>query len=298
MSLSFTDLKSAVQNMLDDAGTTTGNQIEVYLNWALRDVARDHNWPELLARDFVQLTQPYADGTITATNGSTTLTGASTTFTSAMVGRRFALGYHSPWYEIAAFVSTTEVTLADAYAEETVAGQTYTIYEPLVEMPDDCGQILSIKLHGATSKPIILDQSDRGRVGGYGHLPGSAGVPSQYATVDRGTNGVKRIEVGPLAPEDAYRLEVSYKKVVNADQMNLDKEREQLVVFRTLYYAYQRDRHDLVQTYAGLYRSELRQEISRARESVRSADIGEAFAPSFKIDPRLTTYNPDSLGDV
>lgn len=80
--------------------------------------------------------EDYTTGTITLTNGSATVTGSGTTFTSAMVGRWIKLDDYDEWYEISAFVSTTELTLRQAYQGITSAGASYTIGE-VGPLPED-----------------------------------------------------------------------------------------------------------------------------------------------------------------
>jgi hypothetical protein len=83
-----------------------------------------------LSKDLSQA--DYTTGTVSITNGTTALTGAGTTWTAGMVGRWIQIappGGDNEWYQIAAFVSTTSLTLYKAYNGVTVAGGTYTIGE-------------------------------------------------------------------------------------------------------------------------------------------------------------------------
>lgn len=94
----------------------------------------------------------YTTGTVTATNNSTTIVGVGTTWTSAMVGRWFVVtdttapgqGY---WYRIAAFNSTTSLTIETSYEATTSAGVTYRIGQT-PELPEE-GHIILVD--GATS---------------------------------------------------------------------------------------------------------------------------------------------------
>jgi hypothetical protein len=74
----------------------------------------------------------YTTGTVSITNGATALVGVGTTWTASMVGRWVQIAPSSgdnEWYQIAAFVSTTALTLYKAYNGVTVAAGTYTIGE-------------------------------------------------------------------------------------------------------------------------------------------------------------------------
>lgn len=64
-------------------------------------------------------------GLVTIANGSTALTGILTTFVAGMVGQYFRV--HNIWYEIAAFTSTTELTLATKYQEADAVALAYNI---------------------------------------------------------------------------------------------------------------------------------------------------------------------------
>jgi hypothetical protein len=70
----------------------------------------------------------YTTGTISITQNTSAVTGSGTTFTASMVGR-FIKCPDGLWYEIAAFGSTTTLTLAKTYEGVTFSGSTYTIGE-------------------------------------------------------------------------------------------------------------------------------------------------------------------------
>jgi len=88
-------------------------------------------------------TAPYTIGTVT-TDETTTITGDGTTFTSGMVGRKFKLDSYAEIYEIAAYVSATEITLDKAINDDADDELSYKIYQDEIDLPSDCGQIISI----------------------------------------------------------------------------------------------------------------------------------------------------------
>lgn len=69
----------------------------------------------------------YTTGSVSVTNGSTTITGSGTNWDSSMVDKAFRLNGGNKFYRISAFVSTTQLTLANSYGEATASGQSYTI---------------------------------------------------------------------------------------------------------------------------------------------------------------------------
>jgi hypothetical protein len=85
-------------------------------------------------------TADYTTGTVSATNGNKTITGAGTTFTAAMVGRWIQLTDDKNWYRIAAFTSTTSITLEQTFQGTTATGAAYTIGEAS-ELPEDYQEI-------------------------------------------------------------------------------------------------------------------------------------------------------------
>ncbi|MCP3975963.1 MAG: hypothetical protein GY720_15895 [bacterium] len=250
MSLTFENIVREVQNLLSDKGGTSKRTIERFVNMAQRDIAGKHDWPNLLVRDFVSLVAPYTTGTVSTS--TTTVTGVGTTFTSGMEGRKFAKDYNSPWYEIATFTSSTVIVLADDYAETDLSGATYVIYEDRVSMPANCEGILGIWLHD-TSRRIQLDDRTESQLpfwgpnaewGGYVR---QADKPYQFAVVENDSTGALQIQLGPYAPDSAYRLEVIYRKdVVDGTMGLLDRLAQPLI---NLAYAYcaPRDHQDQAQ---------------------------------------------------
>jgi len=95
--------------------------------------------------EYIQKITPmvdYSTGTVTATNASTTITGDGTSWTASMVGQYFRVdvngtGDSSKWYQISAFVSTTEVTLDTAFEEATEGLLDYTISAAPVSFPSE-----------------------------------------------------------------------------------------------------------------------------------------------------------------
>ena len=93
-------------------------------------------------RDRNLTTADYTAGTVAVTLNSTTITGTDTTWTAAMVGRWFlaTTARHGYEYRIAAFNSTTSLTLESVYEGDTENGLSYRIGES-PEIPEE-GHIL------------------------------------------------------------------------------------------------------------------------------------------------------------
>lgn len=79
-----------------------------------------------------RMSQPdYTTGTITVTNGSASVTHSGTGFTPGMVGRYLIVenGMDSIAYRIAAYVSTSQLTLENYYAGDSGSGLSFRIGE-------------------------------------------------------------------------------------------------------------------------------------------------------------------------
>lgn len=93
------------------------------------------------------LVDDYTDGTVTVADGSATVTGSSTTFTTGMVGRYFnitdsSINGYGQQYQIASWVSTTELTLSNYWQGNGTSGLAYRIGQ-CPEIPDEGGIILA-----------------------------------------------------------------------------------------------------------------------------------------------------------
>jgi len=89
----------------------------------------------------------YNTGTAEVTNASTTITGTGTTWTSSMVGQYFRVdlngtGDSSIWYKIAAFVSTTELTLDRDFEQASEALLDYHVSAAPVAFPSEFHEFL------------------------------------------------------------------------------------------------------------------------------------------------------------
>src|SRR3990167_2647421 len=94
--------------------------------------------PYLMTDGFITTVAPYETGTVAMTNGSKTITGTGTTWTAAMVNRKIRFNNENAYYRIAAFVSTTELTLEVIYQGTTDTDATYSIYKDEYKLPADC----------------------------------------------------------------------------------------------------------------------------------------------------------------
>lgn len=93
------------------------------LNRHMRLLSTVRNWKFYEQTYALSLTAGVQVEDVTVTNGSTTVTCATSTFTAGMAGRKIRVsGTHVRVYEIAAYVSGTEVTLSAAWQGDTASG--------------------------------------------------------------------------------------------------------------------------------------------------------------------------------
>lgn len=240
MALNLVNLRTAIQAMIGDKTTTFATEIDRAINIAGQDLVSAHDWSELDAQAVVLTVAPYTTGTVTVTNGSTTVTGSGTTFTSAMAGRRFALSYNGPFYEISDYVSTTELTLSEEYAEDTAAGETYIVYQDRYSLASDCQKLETVRIQKSgyeAPSPV-----NRGTLDEIEYLPGSAGTPTMWAYDGLDSSGYVRIIVRPV-PSAVLRIHYRYRKVWtdlsgDSDLPVIAEPRRNLIIEHALWHCY------------------------------------------------------------
>lgn len=177
------------------------------VNEAQRDLFYAHDWPWRRKNDVLQTVAPYETGTVTVTLGSTTLTGSGTTFTSAMVGRKFRLTGDLDFYEISAYVSATEVTLADAYVNATQSGIAYSIYQDVYALATDMDRILGMQAQDPDTRIIFGTDED---VYEFEPNPTNTGSPEAVIVSERSSAGTAwNARFWPI-PSDIVQLQYQY----------------------------------------------------------------------------------------
>lgn len=115
------------------------------LDWIQDDICSRYDFSWLKDYAYINTIPVYTTGTVAATQDSATITGSGTTFTSAMVGRLIIISTDDNWYEISAYVSATEITLASNYTGATVSGKTYKIYKTDYALATDFKKMIWVK---------------------------------------------------------------------------------------------------------------------------------------------------------
>lgn len=103
------------------------------------DMATSAELPYLMEETFITTIAPHTTGNVDVTNASKTVSGGATSpvFTAAMVGRKIRVAGETAYYRIAAFVSSTEITLQVPYQGDTDTDQEYSLYQDEYRLPAD-----------------------------------------------------------------------------------------------------------------------------------------------------------------
>lgn len=150
-------------------------------------------------------------GTVSATRGSTTITGVSTTFATdlgATAQEHYYLRVRSAWYKIASVAGETSLTLATAFAEDTISGASYTIVKRTHSLASTArwiGQFLHTRLHHSLGFPLTMDELDL-------LAPGrilATGLPQRVAQAGVDSSGYLKVEVYP-PPTESEILHYTY----------------------------------------------------------------------------------------
>lgn len=133
-------------------------------------------WPYLWTEHFFQSIAPHSTGNVDITNGSKTVIGGATSpvFTSAMKGRKVRFGNTTEYYTIATFVSSTEITLDQAYTGSTDTDVEYEIYKDQYLLRADVDQQKNIR---QAENGIALFSMTAGRFDELYPIATGTGVP-------------------------------------------------------------------------------------------------------------------------
>jgi len=136
---------AAVENETSSSSDEITTLCQNKLDWIQSDIESRYDFSWLKDYSYINTTPVYNTGSVTVTQDSTTVTGSGTTFTAAMVGRMFKVDDDDNYYEISAYVSATEVTLASAYTDTTTAGASYNIYKTDYALATDFKKMVWVK---------------------------------------------------------------------------------------------------------------------------------------------------------
>jgi len=139
------EIITKVETETSSSGTEITALCRDKLDWIQDDICSRYDFSWLKDYSYINTTPVYDTGTVTVTQDSTTVTGDGTTFTEAMIGRLFIVDDDDNWYEISAFVSATEITLASSYTGSTTVGASYNIYKTDYPLASDFKKMIWVK---------------------------------------------------------------------------------------------------------------------------------------------------------
>lgn len=209
------------------------------INHAGRYIWTSYPWPERKAVTVLTTVAPYSTGTATFTENSASVTGSGTTW-SGFSGRKMAKGYNAPFYRISGNGSTTAITLARNYIEDTATGSAYIVYQDEYNTSSVVDTILSAHLlvNQTTGPALFVSEA---RIDAEVTIQAYAGKPTTVGLCVPTTAGTPRIRVTPV-PDDVYGIEVKYLKgwidlANDTDIPVLDVNKESLLISVALLFA-------------------------------------------------------------
>lgn len=242
---SFARAREVVQAAIADSSNP--QFVDECLNQAQREVARAHRWPELIVRGFFNTIAAYSTGTVDVTEDDATvaLTGGTFPTDVETAEYRFSLSYTSPWYTVATRTSGASIELAQPYIGDTETGKNFVVYKAHYSMPSTVDRIEEMWIHDRGATPLCNVLTDQ-EVYRFEHFPSGAGVPTHFLSIERDINGNRQILLGPVAPDDVYRVEYTAQRKVVDNQFagNLDDSRWPVILARAKALAYEPEFYD------------------------------------------------------
>lgn len=218
----FSDLYTALLNAVraDTSQTTTVTQAKRYINTALLDmhVGFWEKMPWAERRATLTLQAPYSTGTVSISKGSTTLTGSSTEWATAndfsvnnaRAGGKITIAGSEEVYEVSSVGSDTSITLASAFIDADVSGETYRYFEDEYALASDYLRPVDITSFADNMYIELIGRLDFRR-----QYPRNSTVGSpRYATIidlpfSGDTTPVRKVRFAP-PPETNYVIPYSY----------------------------------------------------------------------------------------
>lgn len=271
----FLQAQDRVLGQLGTSRTADRTRVKTYLNEAARDAWRSHPWWERKVKAFVSCVAPYTTGTVSITKGAAAVTGVGTTFpaAAATLPYKFAAAYQGPWYEVSVRGGDTALTLDRNFAETSLSGSTYVLYNDRVTLASDVDVLLRDQ--------VVLFREGEGKMGTLSEhdeaeypWPLSSGIPTWYMMIEPTSAGAKRIRLGPYAPDDIYAIRYGYLKTytdLSSDASTFPHAEELIDVIAegALARAYRSEPWadtNLANAAEGRYRAMLAEEISRQKK--------------------------------
>lgn len=245
MALTFDQGVTILQSRVADSSNSTA--VTQALNQAQREMARRHRWPELISRAFFLTIPAYSTGTVAFTNGGTTWTLTGGTWPTDIVTNlyRVAKSVSDPWYTAVTRTSGSSLETA-AVQEATVTASTFVAYKAHYSLASTVDRVEQMWLHQDGGPVELANANTDSEVTDFSHFPTGVGTPFAYYSMERDASGYRQILLGPDAPDDATRVEYTYRRKTVDDTFvgNLDESRWPAILARASAILYEPEFYD------------------------------------------------------
>jgi len=211
-------VEEIVRDLLGSLATSAGAPIAArWVNNRYQELVAKVKFRHL--REIGELLVPAVvdDGTVNVTRGSTTVTGSGTSWTTDIGNGAQTYWYIKPasaWYKIASVDSDTQITLATAFAEDDVSGNSYAAVKrhlPLDSSARWIGDFVHTRLRNKLDGPLSYEEMNRRYPGRK--LTGS--YPEAVGLVGTDDNNALIVEVYP-PPDESEIIHYVYWKLPSA----------------------------------------------------------------------------------
>jgi hypothetical protein len=211
--LQFQDLQNETYAHLGLDGTNTTNQTNVnrWLNYVQQDICSRWPWTFLEGREALATIPDYQTGTVALTNGSQTVTGTSTAWATLQGDGTYFIQFSSAndWYQVSAYVSATQLTLAQPYQlTTTTTNLTYTLRKFFYSLSSTADEVLDVR---NWNTPVKLIQCDFRTIDLINPLVQSTNAPYAYMMFGTDSSGNQVFSPYPF-PDDRRLFEFRTRK--------------------------------------------------------------------------------------
>ena len=184
-----------------------------YLSSSYNEILAEREWVGIEADLTVSTIALHAAGSIAVTNGSSSVVGTDTEWDTAMSGRKFQVLGSGDWYTIQVS-GPTALELDRPYADQTLSGMSYSIFQDVVPLPIGVRQIEHIGCPTA-GKPLRKAAGNEFADTDVSKM--ITGVPMFWIpgpdTAEALGPQVRQIRLWPV-PDEVYQLVITYTSAI------------------------------------------------------------------------------------
>ena len=211
------EIITKVNTETSSSGTEITTLCQQKLDWIQDDICSRYDFSWLKKYGYINTNVVYDTGTVTCTTDSATVTGDSTTFTSAMVGRLFKVDDEESYYEISAYVSTTEITLSSTYIGTTAAGSSYNIYKTDYPLATDFKKMIWVKQVVTDAKLVNIPETIMNDYYPDMFIRGEDNTVDSYSLTGLDASGYYTMRLSPI---QTTRKQIYYQYIKQLSTIN------------------------------------------------------------------------------